>query len=103
MNTVRVGIVGLGLVAASHLKGYACHPHAEVVAICDLDKARADRFASEHGIEAVYTSYEEMLREAPINTVDIATPDLSAPINDPPSRRSRDARPLRETILSERG
>ena len=79
MNTVRVGIVGLGLVAASHLKGYGCHPHAEVVAICDLDKARADRFASEHGIEVVYTSYEEMLREAPINTVDIATPTFLHP------------------------
>ena len=79
MKSVHVGIVGLGLVATSHLKGYVSHPHAEVVAICDLDKARADQFASENGIEAVYTSYEEMLREAPVNTVDIATPTFLHP------------------------
>ena len=79
MNTVYVGIVGLGLVAASHLKGYGCHPHAEVVAICDLEVARADRFASKHGIEDVYTSYEEMLAKAQINTVDIATPTFLHP------------------------
>ena len=79
MKSVHVGIVGLGLVAASHLKGYGCHPHAQVVAICDLEVARADRFASKHGIEDVYTSYEEMLAKAQINTVDIATPTFLHP------------------------
>ena len=73
-DTVEVGIVGLGLVATSHLKGYASHPRARVVAVCDLDRARAERFAAEHAIPEVYTSYEDMLAQAPINTVDIATP-----------------------------
>jgi predicted dehydrogenase len=71
---VRAGIVGLGLVSTSHLKGYVSHPRAEVVAVCDLDEARAQAFADRHGIPEVYTSYAEMLARADINTVDIATP-----------------------------
>ena len=73
-NKVRAGMVGLGLVSTSHYKGYASHPNAEVVAVCDLDKARAEQFASSFGIPEVYTCYEEMLEKADINTVDIATP-----------------------------
>ena len=73
-ETVKVGMVGLGLVSTPHFKGYASHPRAQVVAICDLDRGRAERFAREHGIADVYTSYEEMLAKADINTVDIATP-----------------------------
>jgi predicted dehydrogenase len=80
-ETIRVGIVGLGLVSTSHLKGYVSHPRAEVVAVCDLDLARAERFAAQHGIPEIYTSFETMLAEADINTVDIATPTyLHAPM-----------------------
>ena len=71
---VRAGIVGLGLVATSHLKGYQAHPDAEVRAVCDLDRERAGRFAAEHGIPKVYSSFDELLADASINTIDIATP-----------------------------
>jgi predicted dehydrogenase len=71
---VRAGIVGLGLVATSHLRGYLSHPQAEAVAVCDLDLDRATQFAATWGIPEVYGSYDEMLAHASINTVDIATP-----------------------------
>ena len=81
VETLRVGMVGLGLVATSHLKGYLSHPRAAVVAICDLDQARALRFAEENGIEEVYADYGDMLNEADIDVVDIATPThLHAPM-----------------------
>jgi predicted dehydrogenase len=73
-ETVKVGMVGLGHVATSHLKGYESHPHAEVVAVCDLDRGRAEQFAATHGVANVYTAYEDMLGRALINTVDIGTP-----------------------------
>lgn len=73
-TTVKVGIVGLGLVSTAHFKGYASHPSAQVVAVCDINRGRAERFALENGISEVYTRYEEMLQKADINTVDIATP-----------------------------
>ena len=71
---VKVGMVGIGLVFTPHLKGYVSHPHAEVVAVCDLDVDRARQFAENYGIPNVYSSYEEMLKNGEINTVDIATP-----------------------------
>ena len=71
---VKVGLVGQGLVGPSHFKGYKSHPAAEVVAVCDLSRERAEGFAREHGISDVYTYYDEMLAQADINTVDIATP-----------------------------
>jgi predicted dehydrogenase len=73
-SNVSVGLVGLGLVAPSHFKGYASHPHAEVLAVCDLDRMRAERFAAEHGIPEVYTDYTLMLENSAINAVNIATP-----------------------------
>lgn len=81
METLRVGIVGLGLAATPHLKGYQSHPRAEVTAICDLDEARALRFAEEYGIEEVYTDFTDFLEGAEIDIVDIATPTfLHAPM-----------------------
>jgi predicted dehydrogenase len=80
-ETVRAGIVGLGLVSTSHLKGYQSHPRAKVVAVCDVNEARAQAFAARHDIPEIYTSYEEMLVQADVNTVDIATPTyLHAPM-----------------------
>ncbi len=78
---VKVGMVGLGLVFTPHFKGYASHPGAEVVALCDLDEERARRFAAAYNVPQIYTSYEELLAQADINTVDIATPTfLHAPM-----------------------
>ena len=74
---VKVGIVGLGLVSTSHLKGYMTHPHAAVVAVCDVDEARAKQFAAAHGIPHVFTTYAATLQHPDINTVDIATPTYS--------------------------
>jgi predicted dehydrogenase len=71
---VRAGIVGLGLVASAHVKGYESHPRAEVAAVCDLDIARAKAFAAEHGIKRVYATFEEMLRDRELNAIDVATP-----------------------------
>lgn len=80
-DKVTVGIVGLGLVSTSHLKGYNSHPKSEVVAVCDTDENRARNFAETHGIPQYFTSYEEMIDTADISAVDIAVPTfLHAPI-----------------------
>ena len=72
--SVRVGIVGLGLVSSSHIKGYLSHPQAEISAVCDLDLRRAEEVGRHHGIPHIYGSYEEMLKADVVDAVDIATP-----------------------------
>jgi predicted dehydrogenase len=71
---VRAGIVGLGLVASAHVKGYQSHPRASVRAVCDLDASRGAAFAAEHGIPRVYSTYDEMLADPELNVIDIGTP-----------------------------
>ena len=71
-DIVKVGMVGLGLASTPHLKGYLSHPRAQVVAVCDLNEDRAKRFAKQHGIPQVFTSFDEMLL-ADVDAVDIVS------------------------------
>ena len=74
VDNVKVGVVGLGLVSSSHIKGDSSHPLADVVAVCDLDEDQARRVARQFDIPKYYMSYDEMLTDTDINTVDIMTP-----------------------------
>ncbi len=70
----RVALVGAGRIAAVH-HGYAKQiPNAEVVAVCDADRDRAEDFARERGIPAFYDELEELLRKERPNIVHIVTP-----------------------------
>ena len=74
---VRVGLVGLGLVSDSHVKGFQAHPDAEVVAVCDIDEAHAKEVCEEYGIRKYYTDYSEMLKDEEINLISICTPTFT--------------------------
>jgi predicted dehydrogenase len=74
MDRIRVGVVGLGI-GRHHIRGYQSHPAAEVVAIADLDEARLASIGAEYRVENRYTSTEEMLAEAKLDVVSVATPN----------------------------
>ena len=42
---IGVGIVGLGLAASAHAKGFRTHPQSRIVGVCDTDPHRARAFA----------------------------------------------------------
>ncbi len=69
---LRVGIVGTGLAATPHLKGYAGRTEVVVAAVCDCDEGRARAFAERHSIPQVFTELADMLPA--VDLVDIATP-----------------------------
>jgi predicted dehydrogenase len=71
---IAAGMVGLGLAARAHAKGYVDLPQVELAAVCDLDRERAERFAEEYGVSTIYTDYEQMLADPDVNLIDIATP-----------------------------
>jgi len=76
MKKVRIGIIGAGKIAERlHLPGYREVVEAEVVAICDLQKDKADRLAGMFNIPAVYTDYKKMIKEAGIDAVSVCTPN----------------------------
>ena len=47
MDRVRRAIVGCGNICQLNAPGYLEHPRCDVVALCDTDRARAERRAPE--------------------------------------------------------
>lgn len=74
MRKVRVGLVGLGFSGSLHADAYAANKDtAELVAVCDTDKERAEMMACCYGAKA-YTDYPRMLREEKLDAVDLCVP-----------------------------
>lgn len=70
---LRVGVVGAGI-GASHIAAFReLDPRFSVVALCDIDAARADKVASEFGIATILNDFDDLLKLA-LDIVDICTP-----------------------------
>ena len=73
---LKMAIIGAGTWGESHASIYAEHPGAECVAICDLNRERADAFAARHHLSQTYYDYREMLEKCDCDAVAIVTPDF---------------------------
>lgn len=71
--TLKVGVVGAGLLGARHARAYSELPECHLVAVCDVDLRRAEEVATRFGARA-FTDLGEML-EAGVEAVSVATPD----------------------------
>ncbi len=61
---LRVGIIGCGWIAGSHIDSYKRMPDVEIVAGCDLIPGKAAKFFADNGVSGVktdYASHKEML------------------------------------------
>lgn len=61
---LRIGIIGCGWIAGSHIKAYLNQPDVEIVAGADLIPGKAQHFFEKYGVEGVktdYASHKEML------------------------------------------
>ncbi|MGD0337690.1 MAG: Gfo/Idh/MocA family oxidoreductase [Bacteroidota bacterium] len=75
MDQVRVAVVGTGSIAQIiHLPILTRLNEAHLVAICDIDKAKAQHVADRFGIKRYYTSVEEMIKLEDLQGAIIATP-----------------------------
>jgi myo-inositol 2-dehydrogenase/D-chiro-inositol 1-dehydrogenase len=75
-QSVRVGFIGCGGIAQGHLRALHEHPHANVVAVCDVNRQAAERAAERSGAE-VYTAYQEMLEEGSLDAVYLCLPPFA--------------------------
>ncbi len=70
--TLRVAVIGLGPIGNRHAKLYNADSLAQLVGLCDIDRARADAAAQEHGAPAFYDA-ETMLRDLAPDVVSVTT------------------------------
>jgi predicted dehydrogenase len=73
-RSIRVGFVGCGRIADLQCQGYLEHPQAELIAVCDVDAARARERAAQWGASRVYSDLARLLEDPDVDAVEILTP-----------------------------
>ena len=76
---IGVGIVGIGFGQQVHLPAFRSHPSCKVVAICASSHARALRTSARHNIAKSYGDWRELVQDADVDVVSIATPPFIQP------------------------
>jgi len=72
---LKVGIIGTGWIAESHIQSYKIQPDVEIVAAADLIPGKAEKFMERFGVEGVrfYPSHKEMIDNEELDAVSVCT------------------------------
>lgn len=73
MSALKSAIIGCGLIHKSHVKGIEASEYATLSAVCDIDRAAADKAANENAVKAYY-SIDELLNDGEFDVLHICTP-----------------------------
>lgn len=73
--TIGFGVIGAGQMGNVHAAAIGAVADARVVAVADVDEARARQLADEHKLEHCYTDYRKLLEVPDVKAVVVATPD----------------------------
>jgi predicted dehydrogenase len=71
MSKIRIGMIGVGQIAKSHLKQYTDINDAEIVAACDINERELEAVSDEHAIPHRYTDFRKMLERDDLDSVDV--------------------------------
>lgn len=71
---LKIGIIGVGSIAQSHIRGYLQNPDAELYAFCDINEERLKEMGEKYGVTRLYTDKDRMLAELPeLDAVSVCT------------------------------
>lgn len=71
---LRIGIIGTGGIAGSHIASYKKQPDVEVVAGADLIPGKAEKFFKDNEVEAkAFTDYKEMIDTMNLDAISVCT------------------------------
>ncbi|MGZ4123885.1 MAG: Gfo/Idh/MocA family protein, partial [Tumebacillaceae bacterium] len=73
-SSVRVGVIGCGVIGQRLLGVFTVHPEVEVAAVCDVSVGLAQATAQEFGVARWHTDYKELLADGDIDLVYVAVP-----------------------------
>ena len=72
-SKIKIGIIGVGNIAGTHIQAYLKNPNVELYAFCDINEAQLKKMGEEYGIERLYTDVNEMLALTEIDAVSVCT------------------------------
>ncbi len=73
---LKVGLIGMGNIAHTHVPGWKASPHAELVAGCDINPAVFPLWKEKHGLTNVSDQPADFLRNPDLDIIDICTPNM---------------------------
>ena len=74
--TIGFGILGAGMISGLHADALKNSRKARLVAVCDVQRERAEKLAHGFAPDArVYASLEAMLADPSVDVVDVVTPN----------------------------
>lgn len=69
----RFGIIGSGVISEYHAHAIEAHPGGKIVAVSDIVRESADKFAEKHNCEVI-DDWQKMIRREDIDAVCVCTP-----------------------------
>ena len=70
---IRFGIIGCGVIGATHARAISSVPDAQLIAVADVIAERAQQLATSYGVTP-YAAVQEMLEHEQLDVVDVCTP-----------------------------
>jgi predicted dehydrogenase len=77
-SKVRVGVLGAGAWAkGAHIPGWQRDPRCEVVAMCDVERDKAEEFARHFAIPKATNDWQAVVADPDIDVIDVVTPSAT--------------------------
>lgn len=75
-TTLKVGVIGVGGIARTHMPGWAASENAEVIAGSDVVEPALKTWGSVHGVDRLYSDAKDLFGDPDIDIVDVCTPNM---------------------------
>lgn len=72
---LKVGVIGVGGIARTHMPGWEASPYTEVVAGADVSEDMLKEWGKQFGIKRLTTDSSELINDPDIDIIDICTPN----------------------------
>ncbi|GIV78937.1 MAG: hypothetical protein KatS3mg050_3331 [Litorilinea sp.] len=75
-KTLKVGVIGVGGIAKTHMPGWAASEHAEVIAGSDVAPSVLEAWGQLHGVTRLSTNPADIINDPDIDIIDVCTPNM---------------------------
>lgn len=73
MKKIGYAVLGLGI-GMAHCEGAALSENAELVAVCDIDRARLEKAKAQYPEVTLYEDFEELLKDERVDIISVCLP-----------------------------
>ncbi|MEM7809263.1 MAG: Gfo/Idh/MocA family oxidoreductase [Planctomycetota bacterium] len=73
---LRAAVIGVGI-GQAHLSAFQDAEACDAVAVCDLDRDKAQKAADNFGISRVYTDAQHLFEDADVDVISVCTPNAT--------------------------